>query len=59
MYLSREQAENLIQSSQILSSQVKQSTNEIQIHLQLSESETFIITYDRLEHKKSYKIDKN
>ena len=58
MKISREEAEKLIDTSQVLSTSVNQKHKEIQVRMELSNSQTCIITYDRQTHQKSYKIDK-
>lgn len=57
MKLSREEAEQLIDSVQVLSTRVKQRKKEIQIHMQLSNAKTCVVTYDRETHQKSYRLN--
>ena len=58
MRISREEAEKLIDASQVLSTSVNQRHKEIQVRMELSNEQTCIVTYDRQTHKKSYKIAK-
>ena len=58
MKISREEAEKLIDTSQVLSTSVNQKHKEIQVRMELSNAQTCVITYDRQTHQKSYKIDK-
>ncbi len=57
MKLSREQAEKIINTSNVISTSVKQYKREIQVHMTLDNSQTCIITYNRGTHKKSYQLD--
>lgn len=57
MNISREEAEKLIDASQVLSTSVRQKQEEIQVFMKLSNAQTCIVTYDRQTHQKSYKID--
>lgn len=56
MKLSREEAEKVINTSNVVSTSVKQGKKEIQIHMKLSNAQTCIVTYDRSTHKKSYML---
>ena len=58
MNISREEAEKLIDASQVLSTSINQKHKEIQVLMKLSNEQTCIVTYDRQTHQKSYKIDK-
>ncbi len=58
MKISREEAEQLFDSVQVLTTSVKQRKKEIQIHMQLSNSKTCVVTYDRETHQKSYSLSK-
>ena len=57
MKLSREEAEQVIKKSNVVSTSVKQGKKEIQIHMELENAQTCIVTYDRNTHKKSYKLN--
>ena len=57
MKLSREEAEQVIKKSNVVSTSVKQGKKEIQIHMELENAQTCIVTYDRSTHKKSYKLN--
>jgi hypothetical protein len=58
MNISREEAEKLINTSQVLSTSVQQKQLEIKVLMKLDNAQTCIVTYDRQTHQKSYKIDK-
>ena len=58
MKLSREEAEKLINSSDVVSTSLNQKQKEIQIRMELSNSQTCVVTYDRRTHEKSYHLDK-
>lgn len=57
MKLSREEAEQVINTSNVISTSVKQGKKEIQIYMKLANTQTCIVTYDRSTHEKSYKLD--
>ena len=57
MKLSREEAEQVINTSNVVSTTIKQQKKEIQIHMKLENAQTCIVTYDRSTHEKSYKLD--
>ncbi len=58
MKMSREEAEKLINSSEVVATTVRQKQQEIQVHFKLSNSQTCIVTYNRSTHKKSYRLGK-
>ncbi len=58
MKISREEAEKLIDASQVLSTSVNQEEKQIKIRMQLANDQACVITYDRKTHTKSYQIDK-
>ena len=57
MKISREQAEQLIDSAQVVSTSINQKRKQIQIRMELSNAQTCVVTYDRLTHQKSYQLD--
>jgi hypothetical protein len=57
MKISRKQAEQLIETSSVLSTRVEQSGAEIRVSIELADSKRFIVTYDRKSHEKSYVMD--
>ncbi|MBN1478775.1 hypothetical protein JXA70_00730 [candidate division KSB1 bacterium] len=57
MNISREEAEKLIDASQVLSTSVNQQQKQIQVRMELANAKTCIVTYDRQTHQKSYQID--
>jgi hypothetical protein len=58
MKISREEAEKLIDTSQVLSTSVDQQSKQIKVRMQLANDQTCVVTYDRKTHEKSYQIDK-
>ena len=57
MKITRKQAEDLITSTQVISTTLKQKHDEIKIRMQLSNSQTFVVTYDLVTHVKSYNTE--
>ncbi len=54
--ISRHEAEALVYSSQVISSDVEQDHEEMRIYFTLDDRSVFILKYDLQNHKKRYFI---
>lgn len=55
--ITRREAEALLDTSQIISSNVKQNHDEMRIVLILTDDRAFLLKYDLQDHKKRYFFD--
>ncbi|MFH1941472.1 MAG: hypothetical protein ABIL68_05155 [bacterium] len=52
--ITRHEAESLLISKKVVSSNVEQDTKEMRIFLTLSDDSNFLLKYDLQDHEKSY-----